>query len=266
MKSKLSLSALCGAEIYKVFHNRIIVSCLLSPLLVYLLALIYMLYKGRSGLFGYEMPQYVGNPWMTIWSRHSFPFLSLMLPLVVTVVSYLLCEIEFQNDNIRSLFSLPVTKWKLYLSKVLVLFFLIVIVSVITWAGFILGGYLLGFLMPAYPFAEYAVWLPSLQILSRILLASFCVGMIELVFSLFSRNFTLPVISCILLTGIAIFVTNEPIGSYLPFATYTYIGSVRPIEELMGYDMRDIANLILLGGGMVLGYIYFTPEKRRLLS
>lgn len=79
-----------------------------------------------------------------------------------------------------------------------------------------------------------------MQVTSRVLLASFSVGAIQLLISLLSRNFTLPILSCILLTAIALFVTNDPLGSYLPFVTYTYIASIRPIEELTKYTTRDV--------------------------
>ena len=117
MKSNISLSNFLSAEIYKVFHNKLVVMLLLSPLIVYLLVLLYLTFKGWSGLFDYAQPRYTENPWMLIWSRHVLPIFSFMLPLSVTILSYLICEIEFQNDNIRTLLSFPIVRWKSYLSK-----------------------------------------------------------------------------------------------------------------------------------------------------
>ena len=131
MKSNISLSNFLSAEIYKVFHNKLVVMLLLSPLIVYLLVLLYLTFKGWSGLFDYAQPRYTENPWMLIWSRHVLPIFSFMLPLSVTILSYLICEIEFQNDNIRTLLSFPIVRWKSYLSKVFVLQLLIMILCVI---------------------------------------------------------------------------------------------------------------------------------------
>lgn len=268
MKSNISLSNFLSAEIYKVFHNKLVVMLLLSPLIVYLLVLLYLTFKGWSGLFDYAQPRYTENPWMLIWSRHVLPIFSFMLPLSVTILSYLICEIEFQNDNIRTLLSFPIVRWKSYLSKVFVLQLLIMILCVIVWVCFVLGGYLLGILIPEYRFVEYTIWLPSMQVTSRVLLASFSVGAIQLLISLLSRNFTLPILSCILLTAIALFVTNDPLGSYLPFVTYTYIASIRPIEELTRYTTRDVVNIISWGVVTLLGYMWFTafPKKKCSLS
>lgn len=264
MKSNISLSNFLSAEIYKVFHNKLVVMLLLSPLIVYLLVLLYLTFKGWSGLFDYAQPRYTENPWMLIWSRHVLPIFSFMLPLSVTILSYLICEIE----NIRTLLSFPIVRWKSYLSKVFVLQLLIMILCVIVWVCFVLGGYLLGILIPAYRFVEYTIWLPSMQVTSRVLLASFSVGAIQLLISLLSRNFTLPILSCILLTAIALFVTNDPLGSYLPFVTYTYIASIRPIEELTRYTTRDVVNIISWGVVTLLGYMWFTafPKKNCSLS
>lgn len=52
-----------------------------------------------------------------IWSRYTLPLLSLVLPPTIVILSYMVCELEFQNDNIE--LSFPIVKWKLYLSKVL---------------------------------------------------------------------------------------------------------------------------------------------------
>ncbi|MCI5561347.1 MAG: ABC transporter permease [Phocaeicola sp.] len=262
MNSNISLLQLCRAEIYKVSHNRLIVTVLFSLFGVCFLSLLYAIYKSSIGLFNYEMPHYEGNPWMMIWSRYTLPIFSLMFPLAVVILSYLICEIEFQNNNIRSLFSLPVVRWKLYLSKILVLFLLILMLCIFTWLGFILCGYLYGVLIPAYRFIDYPVWISSAQIMSRALLASCCVGTIGLVLSLLSRNFTLPILACILLTSISLFIANKPLGNYVPFATYAHLATLLPVEELVSYGTRDFTNVALCSVITILGYSCFDPQKR----
>ncbi|WP_373812693.1 MULTISPECIES: ABC transporter permease [Bacteroidales] len=262
MNSNISLLQLCRAEIYKVSHNRRVVTILFSLFGVCFLSLLYATYKSSVGLFNYEMPHYEGNPWMMIWSRYTLPILSFMFPLAVVILSYLICEIEFQNNNIRSLFSLPVDRWKLYLSKVLVLFSLILMLCIVTWLGFILCGYLFGILVPAYRFIDYPVWISSAQIMSRALLASCCVGTIGLVLSLLSRNFTLPILTCILLASISLFIANEPLGNYVPFATYAHLATLLPVEKLVSYGTRDFVNVVLCGIITILGYTCFAPQKR----
>lgn len=262
MNSNISLLQLCRAEIYKVANNRLIVTILFSILGVCFLCLLYATYKSSVGLFNYEMPHYEGNPWMMIWSRYTLPIFALVFPLAVVILSYLICEIEFQNNNIRSLFSLPVVRWKLYLSKILVLFLLILILCIVTWLGFILCGYLFGVLVPAYRFTDYTIWIPSAQIISRALLASCCVGTIGLLLSLLSRNFTLPILTCVLLTSISLFIASKPLGNYVPFATYAHLASQLPVEELVSYGTRDFVNIAMCGVITILGYACFDPQKR----
>lgn len=262
MKIHISLLNIIRAEVYKASRSKLIIGTLLSPLVVYLLMSIYIIYKGRDGLFDYTALAYSGDPWLMVWSRYTLPLFSLMFPLILIVLSYLICEFEFQNNNIRSLFSFPIVWWKLYLSKFIVLSVLIIALCIITWSGFVLFGYLLGEVIPAYRFAEYAIGLSSSLVMLRALLASFCVGVFGLVVSLLTRNFTIPILLGVFLTASAIFVTNESVGEFIPFTTFTYLASVRPIDELTSFTTRDVINIGFLCIAMPIGYISFTPEKR----
>lgn len=264
MKSFIPLSKILQAEVYKTLRNRRIVTLLLSPLVFYLLILLYAIYKGRTGLLDATAFAYDANPWLMIWSRYTLPLLSLVLPPAIVILSYMVCELEFQNDNIRTLFALPIVKWKLYLSKVLSLSLLTAILCLVTWLGFILGGYLLGLLIPAYKFTDYSIWIGSIQLLGRILLASLSVGALGLIVSLLTRSFTLPILLGFFLTAFAVFITNEPSGAYLSFATFTYLASIRPVEELTSFALRDVVNLLSWGIALVIGYRCFTPEKKQL--
>lgn len=262
MNSTISLLKLCKAEIYKVSHNKLIVTVLFSLLAVCFFTFLYVTYKASEGLFNYAMLHYEGSPWMLVWSRYTLPILALMFPLAVVILSYLICEIEFQNNNIRSLFSLPVARWKLYLSKVLVLFLLIFVLCIVTWLGFVLLGYLLGALVPAYRFIDYPIWISSAQIMTRAFLASCCVGTIGLVLSLLSRNFTLPILVAILLASVSLIIANRPLGNYLPFATYAHLATLLPVDVLVSYGTRDLVNVILCAVVTFLGYYCFVPQKR----
>lgn len=238
---------------------------LFSPLPIYFLLILYVTYKGREVLFDYTAFAYDGNPWSMVWGRYALPFFCLVVPPSIVILSYLICELEFHNDNIRSLFSLPIFRWKLYLSKVFVLSLLTVIFCIVVWISFVLGGYLLGLLIPTYKFTAYSIWLPSVQILLRALLASLSVGAFGIVVSLLSRDFTLPILLGFFLTAFAVFVTNEPVGEYLPFATFTYLASVRPVDELTRFATRDVVNIVFWCIAMFIGYKCFLPEKKSLL-
>lgn len=262
MSSFIFFPRLLQAEIYKTLRSKHIMMLVLSPLLISALLLLYVIFKNHAGLFNETILAYEGNPWLTFWSRYTLPLFSLLLPPIVITLSYIVCDMEFRNDNIRMLFAFPVTKWRLYLSKVSVIIILVAILIFTTWIAFVLGGYLLGYLIPAYQFAAHPIWTESLQVLLRILLASFSVGTFGLLVSLLSRSFTIPILLGCFLTALAVFVTNETVGEYLPFATFTYIASVRPIEELTTFGQRDIINILFGIIALLIGYISITPEKQ----
>lgn len=265
MKPLVSFSSMLRAELYKTLRNGRILMNLLSPLAIYLLLFFYVTYKGQEGLFNYTMPVYEGDPWLMLWSRYTLPFFSLFIPIAVVTLSYLICEIEFQNDNIRALFAHPIAKWKLYLSKTSVLSLLIAIFSILIWLCFVLGGYLLELLIPAYPFGAYAVWGPSIAVWGRAIPAMLLIGVFGLIVSLLSRNFTLPVLLALFFTVLAVFTSNEPAGKYLPFTTLTYLASPHTVAELTAFSERDVINLLFLCISPFIGYRCFTPEKRSLL-
>ncbi len=265
MKPLVSFSSMLRAELYKTLRNGRILMILLSPLAIYLLLFLYVTFKGREGLFNYTMPAYEGDPWLMLWSRYTLPFFSLIIPIAVVTLSYLICEIEFQNDNIRTLFALPIAKWKLYLSKTSVLSLLIAIFSIHIWLCFVLGGYLLELLIPVYPFGAYAVWGPSIAVWGRAIPAMLLIGVFGLIVSLLSRNFTLPVLLALFFTVLAVFTSNEPAGKYLPFTTLTYLASPHTVAELTALAERDVINLSLLVISLFIGYRCFTPAKGSLL-
>ena len=262
MKTSISFLLLLRAEVYKVLHNKHVVTLVLSPLVISLLILLFVAYKSRAGLFDETLPTYTADPWLMLWGRYTLPLFSLLLPSFVVTLSYIVCDIEFRNDNIRMLLAFPAPKWRLYLSKVSALAMLIFILIVTTWIGFVLGGFLLGGLVPVYQFADYPVCVASGQVALRTLLASFSVGALGLLVSLLTRNFTMPILLGCFFTGIAVFVTNEAIGQYLPFATFTYIASIRPTEDLTTFALRDMLNILWGIVALLAGFLCFSSEKK----
>ena len=145
-----------------------------------------------------------------------------MFPLILIVLSYLICEFEFQNNNIRSLFSFPIVWWKLYLSKFIVLSVLIIALCIITWSGFVLFGYLLGRWFLHIDLLNMLLGYPRSLVMLRALLASFCVGVFGLVVSLLTRNFTIPNLVRSILDSIRHFC-NKRIGGRIHSLYNLYI-------------------------------------------
>ncbi len=261
MRAKgISLWHLCKSELYKVRHNRNIIGTICFPILYFLLIFTYLLYKGREGLFDHEIGSFPGNPWLLIWVKQTLPILSLTFPIAIALQSHSICDIEYQNDNIRFLFSMPISRAKLYASKVLVLLLLIGTLCICAWGSFVFFGYMLGLFIPAYPFGSYAIFGPATLILSRILLASFCVGIFQLFLSLRFRNFSIPIFTCVFFSAASIFMLTEPYGMYFPLCTYTDMASSHTVEELASYSRRELANVVLLGIFLLIGYMSFTPN------
>ncbi len=263
MKHKIGFINILKAELYKVFGNKGLLSSILLPTVALFLLFLYLLYSNRAILFRTDI-HYPENPWILFFGRQTLPVLSLLMPIIIGLISFSICDIEYRNNNLRFLFSMPIRKSHLYLSKLLTLLTLITSTCVITCSVFIICGYCYELLIPAYKFSQYYDAITPLIILSKIVLTSLCVGIMQLYLSLLFRNLIIPIFICVFFTIMAIFIQNETYNVYFPFCTYTRIASAYSTDIISHYEKADLVNAILFLCFSVAGYFAFSPYKKKL--
>ncbi|SEJ83996.1 hypothetical protein SAMN05216327_12349 [Dyadobacter sp. SG02] len=112
------------------------------------------------------------NPWVNFSGHVLVGWALFVFPIYVALQSALYAAVEHNNRAFGYLFSLPVPKWSIYASKLLVLTALVGLSHVALY-GFAEGaGWLLGVLKPHYGFQHYTLR----EVLSRAALWMFLAG------------------------------------------------------------------------------------------
>lgn len=160
-------------------------------------AFVLLIYSKR---WSYMIPPKGMNPWDLLfqgaWKANSF-----MLALFFTVlIASLLLNIEHKNNTWKVLFTLPVSKGRIYLDKLCVLLMFLLAYYVL-FVVFTLGaGLILGLIWPQLKFLQLAPDLPHLGLLLiRSFVSSLAVLAIHFWLSFRVRNMIVPIgLACIL--------------------------------------------------------------------
>jgi hypothetical protein len=157
------------------------------------------------------------NPWIN-FSEHLLAGWSLFIfPVYVSLLSALYAAIEHQNRAWGYLYSLPVPKSSIYLSKLLVLTALIAL-SHFALVAFGLGaGSLMGLLKPAYGFQDFSM--PAFMPVACIHLFVCGLGMIviQLLISLWYESFIIPAGFGLFATLAGAIARSFPVSHFSPY-------------------------------------------------
>lgn len=192
---KYNVGAFLKAESFKIKYNKGMIMLFVFPVVITMIISIYLINK--SG----DIPEPVSfNPWVGFLGRYLFPFYSLFFPIMIAVSCYSLCETEYKNKSFRQLFTLPVPKRNIFLSKVIFLTGMIFKAVVISFAIFLLSGHLVNYISPVYNFPGNPVIGIAAAFFLKIFIAGLSIVLIQYFLGLIFENFIIPV-------GIASFVT-----------------------------------------------------------
>lgn len=187
MKGSNSFLSILKAEHYKTKRNLGVLLIFLFPLFITLFIDLYLVYKYTDAY------QYAYNPWTTLLGRYIFSFYSFMYPLVIAIFCYSFCDIEYKHNNIKQLFTLPISKSKIYLAKSVLLIEVILISVLIAYFLFMLSGYVMSYTMQEYNFQNYDNRIIIATFFSKMFIASIAIAFIQFLLSLTFNNFTVPV-------------------------------------------------------------------------
>jgi hypothetical protein len=139
------------------------------------------------------------NPWLYLGSN-IFSFYGLFYPIIISFTAFSYVNIEYNNNGFKQLFLLPVRKSKLYLAKLVVFIFSIIVSIFIAFFSFKIGFNLLGVWAPNLGFQNYDNSELINLYFAKMLIGSICIGVIQFAFSLKFPNFIISV-------GLALFLT-----------------------------------------------------------
>ncbi|HJD92283.1 ABC transporter permease [Bacteroides coprosuis] len=185
----ISLISMLRAEFYKTRRNRGFLLLLSFPLIIIFIAILYLLYHSN------EVHTSPISPWAYYLANDTLPFIGFFYPIVVALFCYSLCDMEYKNNSIKQLFSLPISKAKIYFTKIIFMFIALLTSLLLAYGGFFLAGYLLGHLAPSYGFQDFN-YLVFKQVTKFFIVSGVgfsAIMMIQYFLSLIFKNFIIPV-------------------------------------------------------------------------
>ena len=129
------------------------------------------------------------NPWLKIAGNASNIYSILMLPLLITLVAFIVNNVEHKANGWKHLFALPVSRPNIYLGKIIVAAGLVFLSLALFDVFLILSGKLLASLHPEIHFENFAMNNEIIITSIKIFLASLFILMIQFIISINSKNF-----------------------------------------------------------------------------
>lgn len=142
----------------------------------------------------------------------------LFLPLIIGIQTSLVNGLEHQNEGWRNIFCLPVPRWYIYLSKILMCLLLVLISNVLLVIITIFIGYLLDILgVGTFTYYSYPTYIWIYPFI--ITIGAFLIITIHWALSLIVKNFFVCSGVAVILTLFNIIISNEKdISIYFPWS------------------------------------------------
>ncbi len=169
------------AEFYKSRKNLGFYILIIFP--VFTTSIVFLYYCHHVNNFDPEL-----NHWMN-FTRYLFLFYMFIYPMAVSFSAYSVMHIEYKNNAIKHLFTLPVPKPIFYLSKIALLFAVIIFSLLLCYGLLILSGNLLNYFYPQLLFHSYDIRLVLSVLFVKSLFSLLCVALVQLLLCMLFRSF-----------------------------------------------------------------------------
>ncbi|MGE7676364.1 ABC transporter permease [Lysinibacillus sp. NPDC094403] len=151
------------------------------------------------------------NGWLEAWTQVELFYSSLIYPILVGVFAALVCRSEHTGRGWKMLLALPVTRSKVYMSK------LVLIILLVAWTQMcLLIFYLcLGWILSI---PGTIPWRLLLGFIAKGWLATLPLAAIQLILSIKWSSFSIPIAINIILTLPVLLAVNSSYGQFYPWA------------------------------------------------
>jgi len=146
--------------------------------------------------FYIDAPKFKMLPSMLLWMRFSGGIMgvmgTLLLPILIVFISYSINSVEHKADTWKSIFSLPIPKASIYISKI-VYAILLIFLCLFLFCAFTIGlGNLMGRLNPDLKFGDFNFNSYLISVYFKLFLSSMGILSIQFLLSLLFRDFLKP--------------------------------------------------------------------------
>jgi lantibiotic transport system permease protein len=166
------------------------------------------------GTFNYvQNIEILESEWYSLWTQHTLFACYFFLPAIIAVYCSYLMRLEHSNHNWNSVMTMPVPAVYIFLAKLLIVSFLLVLTQL--WVGllFVISGLMAGIKSPLPP--ELVIWLITG------LIGGIVICTLQLFLSLVIRSFAMPVAIAFTgsVAGIAVFAKG--LSAWYPYTLYS---------------------------------------------
>ncbi|UWX58858.1 ABC transporter permease [Chryseobacterium oranimense] len=245
-----------SSEQYKLSKNKEIFGILLIPILLVLAIDVYIMYDAISS----GTAEASGNPWKLTLGRYVFMFFYLLYPILVSLFVHACCDVEYRNNNYKILFTIPISKSKIYVSKVLFILITVLFSLLLSYVSVLASGYVLGIFLPGLGFQDYDYREVIFYTFLKFSITLSAIAMIQLALSLIFKNFIYPIgfsMFMLLFSGIA---KDKAFSDFL-----VYTGGYKSYENFMfeniTFERLDYCNIAAVFIFAVLSFYLFVRKK-----
>lgn len=211
-----------SAETLKLKRTLALWLALIAPLLIIGLQCLVMLRPEFTIEAGIDPWEGFSQGTTTLWGI-------LMLPLFVTLQTALLANLEHGEKTWKQLYAMPIPRWTIYASKLIVNLGIIGLSTLVLWLGQIGAGVTLGFIKPSLHFAEWPIpWLFVLNLVSLMYLAVWLIIAIHTWVSLRWHSFALASSVGVAATVSSIVIIGSKWSAYYPWTQVINIIGEQP--------------------------------------
>jgi hypothetical protein len=246
-----------SSEQYKLSKNKEIFGILLFPMLIILGIDLYITYIILSEGGSVDRTT---NPWKLLLGRYVFTFFYMLYPILVSLFVHACCDVEYRNNNYKILFTIPVSKGKIFVSKALFIIITIWLSTLLSYLVFLLSGYIFSIIFPGLGFQNYDFREVIFYVFLKFSITLSAIAMLQLSLSLFFKNFIYPIgfsMFMLLLSGLLI---EKKFSDFL-----IYTGGLKSYQNLMSenisFDRLDYCNMAAVFIFAAVSFYLFVRKK-----
>lgn len=247
-----------SSEQYKLSKNREIFGVLLIPIVIILAVNIYIIYDVLKS--GIDVAEGTMNPWKMTLGRIIFMFFYLLYPILVSLFVHACCDVEYRNNNYKILFTLPVSKTKIFFSKTIFILITVLFSILLSYVFFLLSGYLLSIIFPELGFQNYDFREVIFYTFLKFAITLSAISMVQLTLSLIFKNFIYPIGISMFMLIFSVIVYQKDFSDFLIY-TGGYKSYINIMNENITFERLDYCNIAAIVIFTGINFFLFTKKK-----
>ncbi|NML72426.1 ABC transporter permease subunit [Chryseobacterium sp. RP-3-3] len=248
-----------SSEQYKLSKSKELFGILLLPALIIIAIDFYNIYNILTE-GGVGVGEGTFNPWKFILGRTVCMFLYMLYPILVSLFVHACCDVEYRNNNYKILFTLPVSKSKIFFSKVAFMLITVWFSILLTYFVFLLSGYLFSIIFPELGFQNYDFREVIFYIFLKFSITLSAITMVQLTLSLMFKNFIYPIGFSMFMLIFSGFANEKKFSDFL-----VYTGGYRFLENLLveniSFGRLDYCNMAAIFVFAGVSFYLFVRKK-----